>query len=114
MVHSSTAPFNSSALLLSLLSLLSFLLVYHMLTINTQTVGVEFSVKTVNIPETNYTVELYLFDCSGQDIYADLIPRYVCFLVFLLSFLPFKDFLFFLSYYLFFFFYFDFILCCTW
>jgi len=41
------------------------------------TIGVEFSVKAVHIPDTNYVVELYLFDCAGQDIYQSLIPKYM-------------------------------------
>lgn len=43
-----------------------------------QTVGVEFCVKTVIIPDTNYVVELYLFDCAGQDMYTELVAKYVC------------------------------------
>ncbi len=33
------------------------------------TVGAEFCVKAVRIPDTQTTVELYLFDTAGQDIY---------------------------------------------
>ena len=33
------------------------------------TIGVDFCVKVVNIPETNVAVELYLFDTSGQPIF---------------------------------------------
>merc|ERR1719277_62094 len=31
----------------------------------TMTIGVDFSVKKVNIPETNVVVELYIVDCGG-------------------------------------------------
>jgi transport family protein 27 len=40
------------------------------------TVGVDFCVKIVNIPETNIAVELYLFDAAGQSIFRDLIINY--------------------------------------
>ena len=33
------------------------------------TVGVDFCVKVVNIPETDAAVELYMFDTSGQSIF---------------------------------------------
>mmetsp|Transcript_40150 Transcript_40150/g.71465 ORF Transcript_40150/g.71465 Transcript_40150/m.71465 type:complete len:225 (-) Transcript_40150:189-863(-) len=33
------------------------------------TIGVDFCVKQVNIPESNAAVELYLFDCAGQSIF---------------------------------------------
>lgn len=36
------------------------------------TIGAEFSVKQVPIPETNYIVELYLYDCAGQTIFNQL------------------------------------------
>ena len=42
-----------------------------------QTVGVDFCVKIVNIPNTNIAVELYLFDAAGQSIFRDLIINYV-------------------------------------
>jgi hypothetical protein len=35
----------------------------------TQTIGVDFSVKVVNIPNTNAAVELYLFDSAGQSVF---------------------------------------------
>eukprot|EP00727_Mastigamoeba_balamuthi_P004997 m51a1_g14496 hypothetical protein (189) ;mRNA; f:768683-769938 len=41
------------------------------------TVGADFSVKTVNIPDTSAVVELYLFDISGQDIYTELSKKYM-------------------------------------
>lgn len=33
------------------------------------TVGAEFCVKQVRIPDTNVVVELYIFDCAGQSIF---------------------------------------------
>jgi len=33
------------------------------------TVGAEFTVKQVPIPDTNVVVELYIFDCAGQSIF---------------------------------------------
>jgi len=33
------------------------------------TTSVDFCVKEVPIPETNASVELYLFDCAGQSIF---------------------------------------------
>tara|TARA_B110000971_G_C19884592_1_gene442354 strand:- start:83 stop:568 length:486 start_codon:yes stop_codon:yes gene_type:complete len=33
------------------------------------TVGVDFLVREVQIPDTNATVELYMFDCAGQSIF---------------------------------------------
>ena len=44
------------------------------------TVGAEFSVKQVPIPETNTIVELYLFDCAGQSIFnqLEMNTKYVC------------------------------------
>ena len=33
------------------------------------TLGCEFCVKTVNIPNTNVQVEMYLFDTSGQNVF---------------------------------------------
>ena len=33
------------------------------------TVGAEFTVKQVPIPDTNIVVELYIFDCAGQSIF---------------------------------------------
>lgn len=43
-----------------------------------QTLGAEFVVKTVRIPESdNLAVELYLFDTSGHAIYKEQRPTYV-------------------------------------
>ena len=36
------------------------------------TIGVEFSVKQVPIPDTNIIVELYIYDCNGQSIFNQL------------------------------------------
>jgi transport family protein 27 len=36
------------------------------------TVGAEFSVKQVPIPDTDVVVELYIFDCAGQSIFNQL------------------------------------------
>jgi len=40
------------------------------------TLGVEFCVKAVPLPEADTTVELHLFDTAGQDIYAEMIPSF--------------------------------------
>mmetsp|Transcript_15556 Transcript_15556/g.21857 ORF Transcript_15556/g.21857 Transcript_15556/m.21857 type:complete len:187 (+) Transcript_15556:105-665(+) len=40
------------------------------------TLGVDFCVKTVKIPNEDSQVELYLFDTSGHDIYAKLRHKY--------------------------------------
>lgn len=37
-----------------------------------QTVGVDFGVKQVKIPETDCIVELFLFDCPGQGVFNKL------------------------------------------
>ena len=43
-----------------------------------KTVGVEFCVKSVCIPNRdNVAVELYIFDLSGQEIYRDLVKKHV-------------------------------------
>jgi transport family protein 27 len=36
------------------------------------TVGAEFCVKQVPIPNTNTIIELYIFDCAGQSIFNQL------------------------------------------
>eukprot|EP01035_Chromulina_nebulosa_P016993 gene16993-22490_t len=36
------------------------------------TVGADFNVKQVPIPDTNIVVELYIFDCAGQPIFNQL------------------------------------------
>lgn len=48
-----------------------------MVVLPAQTLGVDFVVKTVKIPETeNLLVELYLFDTSGHALYKDLRSKY--------------------------------------
>lgn len=44
-----------------------------------QTIGAEFNVKQVSIPNTNVVVELFLYDCAGQSIFnqLDLNTKYV-------------------------------------
>lgn len=37
------------------------------------TIGLELSVKAINIPDTNDVVELYLMDCSGREIYKEML-----------------------------------------
>uniref|UniRef100_A0A7S3M1Q0 Uncharacterized protein n=1 Tax=Spumella elongata TaxID=89044 RepID=A0A7S3M1Q0_9STRA len=36
------------------------------------TIGAEFNVKQVTIPETNVIVELFIYDCAGQSIFNQL------------------------------------------
>jgi len=42
-----------------------------------QTFGVDLNVKTVSIPDTSDTVELFIYDSSGRDLYNDLLSKYV-------------------------------------
>lgn len=44
-----------------------------------QTIGAEFQVKQVTIPDTNVVVELFIYDCAGQSIFnqLDLNTKYV-------------------------------------
>jgi transport family protein 27 len=42
-----------------------------------QTFGVDLNVKTVSIPDTNDSVELFIYDSSGQEFYNDWLSRYV-------------------------------------
>eukprot|EP00981_Chlorochromonas_danica_P008235 scaffold2066_cov229-Ochromonas_danica.AAC.19 len=37
-----------------------------------QTIGAELSVKQVPIPDSNYIVELFIYDCAGQSIFNQL------------------------------------------
>ena len=37
-----------------------------------KTIGVDFGVKQVKIPETDCVVELFLFDCPGQGVFNKL------------------------------------------
>ncbi|XP_046855843.1 intraflagellar transport protein 27 homolog [Xenia sp. Carnegie-2017] len=41
----------------------------------TMTLGVDLLTKLVKIPETNDSVELYLFDSCGQEIYSEMIEQ---------------------------------------
>ena len=41
------------------------------------TQGVDFCVKEVAVPDTDATVELYIFDISGQQIYSRIVDQYV-------------------------------------
>jgi len=49
-----------------------------------KTIGAEFNVKQVTIPETNVIVELFIYDCAGQSIFnqLDLNSKYVSFFKF--------------------------------
>lgn len=40
------------------------------------TIGVDFVMKPVAIPDTQASVELYLFDTAGQDLFAEMAPHY--------------------------------------
>lgn len=40
------------------------------------TLGSELAVKTVNIPESDFSVELYLIDTAGSPIYKDVRSKY--------------------------------------
>jgi hypothetical protein len=42
-----------------------------------QTLGVEVCVKPVKIPDTDVTVEMFLFDTSGSELYTQMYPDYV-------------------------------------
>ncbi len=52
-----------------------------------QTIGAEFCVKQVVIPETNVVVELFIYDCAGQSIFnqLDLNSKYVRFFMITLT-----------------------------
>ncbi|XP_022092406.1 intraflagellar transport protein 27 homolog [Acanthaster planci] len=39
------------------------------------TVGVELCVKTVNIPDTSNSVELYIYDSAGKEMFSDYIQQ---------------------------------------
>ena len=43
-----------------------------------QTQGAELHMKSVKIPDTDNTVELYAFDVSGHDLYKSVRYKYVC------------------------------------
>lgn len=40
------------------------------------TLGVDFCVKGVDVPEADVRVEFQIFDCSGQEIYGETLPSY--------------------------------------
>mmetsp|Transcript_13368 Transcript_13368/g.39381 ORF Transcript_13368/g.39381 Transcript_13368/m.39381 type:complete len:193 (+) Transcript_13368:39-617(+) len=40
------------------------------------TIGVDFCMKQVQVPETEAAVELYLFDTAGQDLFSEMAPHY--------------------------------------
>ncbi|BFZ17201.1 hypothetical protein BsWGS_20241 [Bradybaena similaris] len=42
----------------------------------TMTQGVEVLVKSVNIPETQDSVEMYIYDSAGKDIFSDLVTQF--------------------------------------
>ncbi|XP_031551404.1 intraflagellar transport protein 27 homolog [Actinia tenebrosa] len=42
----------------------------------TLTVGAEVSVKTVHIPETSDSVELYIFDSAGKELFSETVQQY--------------------------------------
>lgn len=37
-----------------------------------QTIGVDFGVKQIKVPETDCVVEFFLFDCPGQGVFNKL------------------------------------------
>ncbi|KAL9955419.1 hypothetical protein ACROYT_G036746 [Oculina patagonica] len=42
----------------------------------TMTAGVEVCVKSVNIPETSDSVELYICDSAGKEMFADIVQQH--------------------------------------
>ncbi|XP_071948916.1 intraflagellar transport protein 27 homolog [Antedon mediterranea] len=40
------------------------------------TIGVELCVKTVNIPDTNDSVELFLYDSAGKETFSDYVQEF--------------------------------------
>jgi hypothetical protein len=40
------------------------------------TLGVEFCMKAIALPEADTSVELHLLDTAGQEIYAEMVPSY--------------------------------------
>jgi len=42
-----------------------------------QTFGVDLNVKTVSIPDMNDSVELFIYDSSGQEFYNEWLSKYV-------------------------------------
>ncbi|KAK8751832.1 hypothetical protein OTU49_010566 [Cherax quadricarinatus] len=39
------------------------------------TLGLDIVTKMINVPDTNSSVELYLYDCSGKEFYRNLVLR---------------------------------------
>ena len=42
-----------------------------------KTMGVDIHQKQIRIPETNTATQLFLFDCSGKDVYRGLVQSMV-------------------------------------
>ncbi|KAL4240469.1 Intraflagellar transport protein 27 [Mactra antiquata] len=42
----------------------------------TMTTGVELLVKQVNIPDTKDSVELYLYDAAGKELFSDYVSKF--------------------------------------
>lgn len=42
----------------------------------TMTAGVEVCIKSVNIPETSDSVELYIYDSAGKEMFADIVQQH--------------------------------------
>mmetsp|Transcript_12319 Transcript_12319/g.42911 ORF Transcript_12319/g.42911 Transcript_12319/m.42911 type:complete len:88 (+) Transcript_12319:86-349(+) len=41
------------------------------------TTGCDFVMKEIKVPESDYTVELHIYDCAGQSVFKDLTSQYV-------------------------------------
>ena len=44
------------------------------------TQGVDYKVKSIKVPDTEYTVEFHILELAGNPIYHDFIPQLVSFL----------------------------------
>ncbi|KAK2177131.1 hypothetical protein NP493_618g01110 [Ridgeia piscesae] len=40
------------------------------------TVGVEMCTKNINIPDSRDTVEMFIFDSAGKELFADVVQKY--------------------------------------
>jgi len=40
------------------------------------TIGVDFCMKQVQVPDSEASVELFVFDTAGQDLFAEMVPHY--------------------------------------
>ncbi|EKX44929.1 hypothetical protein GUITHDRAFT_175448 [Guillardia theta CCMP2712] len=40
------------------------------------TTGCDFVMKEIKVPESDYTVELHIYDCAGQSVFKDLTSQY--------------------------------------